>query len=136
MSYDSDKALLELSDDELLKALSFTREQNGVIYPTVAGLLMVGRVSGLRRFVPTAAASFQVLEGTRVRVNEDYVLPILACVEKIISHMEAWNPESEIEMGLFRMPAPEFDKLKVSILPEMQLKTPARRSRGLLSKRQ
>lgn len=110
LSYDGDKALLELADDELLKALGFTREQNGVVYPTVAGLLMVGKVSSLKRFVPTAAASFQVLEGTRVRVNEDYVLPILACIEKIISHMEAWNPESEIEMGLFRMPAPEFDK--------------------------
>ena len=110
MSYDGDKALLELADDELLKALGFTREQNGVVYPTVTGLLMVGRVSGLKRFVPTASASFQVLEGTRVRVNEDYVLPVLACIEKIISHMEAWNPESEIEMGLFRMPAPEFDK--------------------------
>ena len=110
LSYDGDKALLELSDDELLKALGFTREQNGAVYPTVAGLLMVGRVPGLKRFVPTAAASFQVLEGTRVRVNEDYLLPVLACIEKIISHMEAWNPESEIEMGLFRMPAPEFDK--------------------------
>ena len=110
LSYDGDKALLELSDGELLKALGFTREQNGEVYPTVAGLLMVGRVSSLKRFVPTATASFQVLEGTRVRVNEDYVLPVLACIEKIISHMEVWNPESEIEMGLFRMPAPEFDK--------------------------
>jgi len=110
LSYDGDKALLELDDAELLKALGFTREQNGVVYPTVAGLLMVGKVPSLKRFVPTAAASFQVLEGTRVRVNEDYVLPVLACIEKIVSHMAAWNPESEIEMGLFRMPAPEFDK--------------------------
>ena len=110
LSYDGDKALLELSDGELLKALGFTREQNGVVYPTVAGLLMVGRVLSIKRFVPTAAASFQVLEGTRVRVNEDYMLPVLACIEKIISLMEAWNPECEIELGLFRMPAPEFDK--------------------------
>lgn len=110
LSYDGDKALLELDDAELLKALGFTREQNGVVYPTVVGLLMVGRIQSLKRFVPTAAASFQVLEGTRIRVNEDYALPVLACIEKIVSHMEAWNPESEIEMGLFRMPVPEFDK--------------------------
>ena len=94
LSYDGDKALLELSDGELLKALGFTREQNGVVYPTVAGLLMVGRVLSIKR----------------VRVNEDYMLPVLACIEKIISLMEAWNPECEIELGLFRMPAPEFDK--------------------------
>lgn len=110
LSYDGDKALLELEDEELLKALGFIREQNRVLYPTAAGLLMVGRISSIKRFVPTAQASFQVLEGTRVRVNEDYVLPVLACIEKIMSHMEAWNPETEIEMGLFRMPAPEFDK--------------------------
>ena len=110
LSYDGDKTLLELEEEELLKALGFVREQNGVLYPTVAGLLMAGRVLSIKRFVPTAQASFQVLEGTRVRVNEDYVLPILACVEKIAAHMEAWNPETEIEMGLFRMPAPEFDR--------------------------
>lgn len=110
LAYDGDKSLLELSNDELLKALGFTREQNGVTYPTVAGILMVGKVSAMTRFVPTAKASFQVLEGTSVRVNEDYVLPILACIEKITTYMEAWNPERELEMGLFRMPAPEFDK--------------------------
>lgn len=110
LAYDGDKTLLELEDAELLKALGFTREQNGVVYPTVAGLLMAGRADSMKRFVPTAAASFQVLEGTRVRVNKDYVLPVLASIEKIISHMDAWNNESEIEIGLFRMPAPEFDK--------------------------
>lgn len=110
LAYDGDKSLLALSNDELLKALGFTREQNGVVYPTVAGVLMAGKVSVIKRFVPTAKASFQVLDGTSVRVNEDYVLPILACIEKIMSHMEAWNPEQELELGLFRMPAPEFDK--------------------------
>ena len=110
LAYDGDKALLELSNEELLLALGFTREQNGVVYPTVAGILMVGKVPSIERFVPTAASSFQALEGTSVRVNEDYMLPVLAAIEKIIGHLEVWNPEREIEMGLFRMAAPEFDK--------------------------
>ena len=110
LAYDGDKLLLELSNDELLKALGFTREQNGVAYPTVSGVLMAGKIPAIKRFVPTAKASFQVLDGTSVRVNEDYVLPILACIEKIMTHMDAWNPERELELGLFRMPAPEFDK--------------------------
>jgi len=38
-----------------------SREQNGAVYPTVAGLLMAGKVLSSRRFVPTAAASLQVL---------------------------------------------------------------------------
>ena len=110
LAYDGDKALLELDDEELLKALGFSREQNGVLYPTIAGILMVGKVPSIKRFVPTEKSSFQVLEGTNVRVNEDYTLPILASIEKIISHTEVWNPQQELEMGLFRMPAPEFDK--------------------------
>ena len=110
LAYNGNRALLELDDRELLKALGFTREQNGTIYPTIAGILMVGKVSSIEKFVPTGISSFQVLEGTSVRVNEDYQLPILAAIEKIVAHTEVWNPEQELEMGLFRMPAPEFDK--------------------------
>ncbi len=110
LAYDGDKALLELDDEELLKALGFTREQNDTIYPTIAGILMVGKVPSIKKFIPTGNSSFQVLEGTNVRVNEDYTLPVLASIEKIISHLEVWNPQQELEMGLFRMPAPEFDK--------------------------
>ena len=110
LAYNGDKALLELDDGELLKALGFTREQNGTVYPTIAGILMVGKVSSIEKFVSTGISSFQVLEGTSVRVNEDYTLPVLAAIEKIVAHTEVWNPEQELEMGLFRMPAPEFDK--------------------------
>ncbi len=110
LAYDGDKTLLELDDAELLKALGFIREQNGSVYPTIAGILMVGKVPSIKKYVPTGNSSFQVLEGTSVRVNEDYTLPVLAAIEKIIAHTEVWNPEQELEMGLFRMPAPEFDK--------------------------
>lgn len=109
LAYDGDKSLLELSNEELLKALGFTREQNGIDYPTITGLLMIGKSSAIERFVPTNSASFQVLEGTSVRVNEDYKTPVLASIEKLMSHLEVWNPEKELEIGLFRMPAPEFN---------------------------
>lgn len=109
LAYKGDKALLELDDSELLKALGFTREQNGTVYPTIAGILMVGKIPSIEKHVPTGISSFQVLEGTSVRVNEDYTLPVLAAIEKIIAHTEVWNPEQELEMGLFRMPVPEFD---------------------------
>lgn len=110
LAYDGDKSLLDLDNEELLKALGFAREINGVLYPTISGILMVGKVHSLIRYVPTAKASFQVLEGTQVRVNEDFALPILATFEKLVTYLDAWNPEQEIEMGLFRMPAPEFNK--------------------------
>lgn len=110
LAYDGDKTLLELDNEELLKALGFVRVLNNVLYPTIAGILMAGKISSIKRFIPTEKASFQVLEGTSVRVNEDFVLPILASIEKIISFTEAWNPQQELELGLFRMPAPDFDK--------------------------
>ena len=109
LAYDGDKSLLELSNEELLKALGFTREQNGIDYPTITGLLVIGKSSAIERFEPTNSASFQVLEGTSVRVNEDYKTPVLASIEKLMSHLEVWNPEQELEIGLFRMPAPEFN---------------------------
>lgn len=110
LAYDGDKSLLDLADEELYKALGFVKEQNNRLYPTVLGLLMIGRTESIKRFVPTASTSFQVLEGTNVRINDDFTLPILASIEKLNTYLEAWNPQREIEMGMFRMPAPDFDK--------------------------
>ncbi|MBO5128455.1 MAG: AAA family ATPase, partial [Clostridia bacterium] len=110
LAYDGDKSLLDLADEELYKALGFVKEQEHRLYPTVLGLLMIGRTESIKRFVPTANTSFQVLEGTNVRINDDFTLPVLASIEKLNTYLEAWNPQREIEMGMFRMPAPDFDK--------------------------
>lgn len=110
LSYDGDKSLLDLNDVELFKALGFVSEIEQNLCPTIAGLLMIGKIESIKKFVPTMAVSFQVLENTTVRVNDDFVLPVLASIEKLNTHLEAWNRDHEIEMGLFRMPAPDFDK--------------------------
>lgn len=110
LSYDGEKSLLELSNEELFKALGFVRDMNHQLMPTVLGLLMIGRADSIKRFILTHQTSFQVLEGTNVLINDDFTLPILASIEKLNTYLEAWNPQREIEMGLFRMPAPDFDK--------------------------
>jgi len=110
MVYKGEQSLLDLTDEDLYKALGLVREQSDVLIPTITGLLMIGKVSSLKRFVPTASASFQVLEGTEVRMNEDIVMPILATIEQLSTYITARNPEREIEMGLFRVPVPDFDK--------------------------
>lgn len=110
LSYDGEKSLLDLADDELLKAIGFVRERDNQSTPTVLGLLMIGRVDSIKHFIPTHSTSFQVLEGTNVLINDDFTLPLLASIEKLNTYLEAWNPQREIEMGLFRMPAPDFDK--------------------------
>lgn len=55
-------------------------------------------------------AVFQVLEGTKVRKNEQTSKPLLATFELFEEYMKAWNPEREMEYGLFRVPIPEFSE--------------------------
>ena len=108
--YNGEKNLLELSDDDLYKSLGFVKEQNNTLYPTITGILMIGKVDAIKEYVPTHSASFQVLEGTVVRNNEDYVLPMLQTIEILDKNLEARNPEQELEFGLFRVTVPEYDK--------------------------
>ena len=50
-----------------------------------------------------------MLEGTDIRVNESFTMPILAAFEKITERFSAWNSSEEIAMGLFRMTIPDYD---------------------------
>lgn len=105
-----EKNLLGLQDDELDKALRLTTEVDGKVYPTVAGMLLIGKANRIEQLMPTVKAAFQVLEGTKVRVNLETSGPLLEVFEKFETYVEAWNPEQEIEYGLFRTAVPEFDK--------------------------
>ena len=103
-----DRSLLELSDEELDKALQLVREESGVLHPTVTGMLLIGREEKLAKIMPTAKASFQVLQGTAVRKNEQTNKPMLAVFELFEEYMNAWNPEREMEYDFIRIPIPEF----------------------------
>ncbi len=105
-----DEMLLQLTDEELDKALRLVKEENGVIRPTVTGMLLIGKENVLQRTLPTAKAVFQVLEGTQVRMNEQISKPLLATFEMFENYLKAWNPEREMEYGLFRIPIPEFSE--------------------------
>lgn len=105
-----DKTLLELSDEELDKALRIIKEENGVLQPTVTGMLLIGKEDRIEELIPTAKSCFQVLEGTQVRINEQFNKPLLATFELFEEYLKAWNPEREMEYGLFRVPIPEFSE--------------------------
>lgn len=105
-----DRSLLDLTDDELDKALRLVREEYGKTYPTITGLLLLGKENSLRKLIPTARSSFQVLEGTNVRINEQFSKPLLATFQLFEQYMKAWNPEREVQEGLFRLPVPEFSE--------------------------
>ena len=103
-----DSTLLELNDEELDKALQLIKEENGKIIPTITGMILIGKEEKLKELMPTAKAVFQVLDGTSVRKNEEFSKPLLETFEIFEENFKAWNPEMEIENGLFRIPVPEF----------------------------
>ncbi|NTU50426.1 MAG: ATPase [Desulfobulbaceae bacterium] len=108
--YGGEQSLLVLADDELDGALGLVVEQQGRKCPTVAGLLMLGTEFLLRQHLPSYEVAFQVLRGTDVRVNEFYRKPLLETFEEVELQFKPWVVEEEIQVGLFRVPVPNFDR--------------------------
>lgn len=108
--YNGEKSLLDLLDDDLDGVLGFVTEVDGIRRPTLAGLLCLGYTSSLRRLIPSHEAAFQVLQGTEVRYNPSFLRdPLLKLIEHFLDLFNARNNEQEIQVGLFRVPIPDFD---------------------------
>lgn len=108
--FGGDKSLLELTDEDFDGALGLTININKVIKPTIAGLLLLGRESDIRRFIPSYEVAFQVLQGTEVKINEFFRKPLIKTFEEIETLFNARVEEEEVEAGLFRVPIPNYDK--------------------------
>lgn len=108
--YGGDQSLLALADDELDGALGLCRETNGVRRATLAGLLLLGTEELLRTNLPSYEVAFQVLQGTDVRVNEFFRKPLLETFEEVELLFKARVEEEEIQVGLFRVPVPNYDR--------------------------
>ena len=105
-----EKTLLQLAEDELELALRLVVRDGESLCPTVTGLLLVGKEESLQKYMPTARACFQVMQGTNVKMNVTFFKPLLETFELLENYIQPWNPENEIEYGLFRIPIPEFDR--------------------------
>ncbi|GAB6286810.1 MAG: ATP-binding protein [Methanoregula sp.] len=104
-----DRTLLDLSNEELAKALRLVETRNGNLVPNVAGLLLLGRPGSIQRFLPTHAVHFQVLDKQGdVRVNDAFHEPIVKIIEEIESRFKARNEERERIVGLLRFPIPDY----------------------------
>lgn len=108
-TYHGEQNLLELTDEELDKALQLVTFVEGKMTPTFAGLLLIGKKDRLKALMPTAESAIQVLQGTDVKVNESFTLPLLAAFERISEYMNAWNSNEDMEIGLFRITIPDID---------------------------
>ena len=108
--YHGDTELLELTDEELDKALEFVKERDGVLFPTIAGLLMIGHEQVIRDFVPGNEVLFQVLNGVDVLANPPAMRSsILSIFEKVDLLFQSRVTEQEIQVGLFRVPVPNYE---------------------------
>jgi len=103
-----DEALLELSDQEIARALGLVRANGNALLPTLAGLLLVGKESVLREYVPAHEVAFQVLQGTDVTVNEFRRWPLLRTLEWVLEAFQVRNEERELNIGLFRIGVPAY----------------------------
>jgi len=108
--YGGDISLLPLADDELDGALGLVTTVENIRRPTVAGLLIMGREETLRQYMPAHEVAFQVLDGTDVRVNEFFRKPLLQTFEEVELLFKARINEQEIQVGLFRVPIPNYDR--------------------------
>lgn len=108
--YGGDRVLLELDDEALDGALTLTaRQPDGSRVPTLTGLLLVGRETSLRQWVPTHEFAFQVLAQQAVRFNEFRRFPLLKALDWLETNFRPYNPEDELQVGLFRVPVPKVD---------------------------
>lgn len=109
-TYDGEKRLLELDNEELDKALQFVVTEQGMLVPTYTGLLMIGKKQSLRRYMPTAEAAYTAFNGTELTANETFFLPLVSGTVKIFDFINARNVEQEMTAGLYRITIPDFNK--------------------------
>ena len=82
------------------KALELSHEYDGVLYPTIAGLLLIGHDQYIKKYVPGHEVLFQVLSGEDVLSNPPSMRVLFQ--SRVI--------EDEIQVGLFRVPIPNYEK--------------------------
>lgn len=104
----ADAALLELSDEEIAKALGLVGGDSQAERIHIAGLLVLGREEALRRLLPTHEVAFQVLSGTRVLANEFFRGPLIRISEDLTTRFKARNEEQEIPLGPIRIGVPDY----------------------------
>ena len=106
----ADATLLTLDDQDLLKALQLAEGSATIERIRVAGLLLLGRESALRRYLPAHEVAFQVLQGTRVLVNDFVRWPLIRVSDWLTERFGARNEEQEIFIGAVRAGIPDYSR--------------------------
>ncbi|HOP40421.1 MAG TPA: ATP-binding protein [Geobacteraceae bacterium] len=104
-----DRSLLDLSNEEIAKALRLVESRHGRLVPNVAGLLLLGRENVIADIIPTHQVHFQVIDAqANVKVNDPFRAPLLKTLQEIESRFAARNEEKEVTIGMLRLPVPDY----------------------------
>lgn len=105
-----DRALVDLSSQELLKALDLMTSSGQL---TNGALVLFGRAEAIGSFLPGYEVAFQELDVLAVRASEITTVPLLRAMFELADRVKARNPEEEIDVGLFRVGVPRFAEVAV-----------------------
>jgi ATP-dependent DNA helicase RecG len=106
-----DASLLSLDNAEMAKAMRLAVTVEGKLVPTIAGLLLFGREEALQEHLSTHQVAFQVLTADAdVRVNEFFRKPLLEVAELFEARFDSRVEEKEVQVGLIRLPIPDYSK--------------------------
>lgn len=104
-----DPAVLDLSDYDIALALGIAdRGDHGDLEPLAGALLLFGKEEAIGKWLPTSEVLFQVFEGTRLRVDETWKRPLLAIAESVFGRVQAFNSETEVDLGVQRLAIPKL----------------------------
>ncbi len=106
-----EQTLLELGDEELVKALKLVETKDDALIPNYAGLLLLGKEDIINTYLPTHEVFFQIIdEHGNVRLNDAFRGPLSQIIPGIEDRFQARNTEREVIVGLFRVPIPDYSK--------------------------
>lgn len=106
-----DAVLADLGNADLLSALGFRTVSDEL---TLGAVLMFGTPGALRAKVPTHAAVFQALdEHDAVLANRTIHGPLVRVMVELTEAIRPYNPEEELEDGLFRIGLPRYADVAV-----------------------
>lgn len=103
-----DVHLIDLGDFELLKALGVIEGDQEVRGVRVAAILLFGKESAIRKYIPAHEVAFQVFDRGNLEVNDFLRWPLLRLMEEVESRFRARNSEKEIVIGMQRIGVPSY----------------------------
>lgn len=101
--------LVDLAAEDLLRALEVCREHEGILRPTVAALLLVGREESLREHLPQNEVIFNRFEEDVEPVQTFlFKRPLLYVLDRVRELIEPFNPVFLLKGDFLEVPIPSF----------------------------